>query len=215
MVKKDGLIKVQENAEVICERIRREAQEELGRIRERSSREADEVLRAGAKAAEKKREQKRAELAAELEKERERVFSGVAIEKKRQVLEEKNVFADEVLREVGNIACRFREKPEYRAFLEQAILEGIAVVDAESIRVFYSPNDKAMVTDRDFQARVQAGAAAADGRRAQVEWVEGDFDEIGTVVVSADERIRFDNRFSARLQRQNEKIVTELLKDSW
>lgn len=208
-------VKEIENADIICDRIRREAQEEVSSILGRASQEAERIVREASENAKKKLQERKLALDAELEKERERSLSGINLERKRLSLEEKNTFVGQVLAEVAALAGRFREKEEYASFMEKAIAQGVSVVDEKSVTVEFSPQDQALTAHPGFRERVLSLARTSAGTPVSISWVRGDFADPGVIVASPDGRIRFDNRFSARLGRMRERIVTELLREAW
>jgi vacuolar-type H+-ATPase subunit E/Vma4 len=162
---------------------------------------------------ERVRARKLDEMRGEREKLREKIFSGVNLEKKRIVLEEKNNFIQQVLREVRGQAGQFRQLPGYDDFLRRAVAEGALVVGAQELEVVYAFPDEKLVFSGGFAAALESLCRSVLKRTSSFKYTKGDFDEPGVIVSSPDGRIEFDNRFSRRLARMESGLYDRLLKE--
>ncbi|MGE5308990.1 MAG: V-type ATP synthase subunit E [Deltaproteobacteria bacterium] len=205
----------EKNAELIVARIREEASREAQSLVAAAKDEADRVLRQASDEAESRRGAILDQARAEIAKSRERVLSGISLEKKRLLLEEKDRFIRQVLSAVSEQARRFRGAPGYDQFLYKAVAEGAKVIGEPRLEVRYAFPDEKLFASGDFIAGLGAFCRKAAGKDFTFIYTKSDFDEPGVVILSPDGRIQFDNRFSSRLSRLEEAIYARLLKESF
>ncbi|MBD3246582.1 MAG: hypothetical protein GF333_06170 [Candidatus Omnitrophica bacterium] len=201
------------DAEKICEQIRLEAETQIHSIRERAERDAENVRRQARAAAGEKRNEMLSAARSDLEKLREKNLSSLHLEKRRAQMEQKSAYARLILEEVKRRAREFREDPGYRQFLREAILEGAKVIDRAQLHVRYAVND-APLFDSGFRNEVSERIHDQCGKPVVCYWEEGQFQDLGVVLEADEGRLRYDNRFQARLQRQYDDIYMELLREA-
>ncbi|MDD5347588.1 MAG: V-type ATP synthase subunit E family protein [Candidatus Omnitrophica bacterium] len=202
-----------ENAEVICARIRQEADREVEAVRVRAAADSDKVITRAREAALEKKSALLSGLARDIQKIKEKVLSSLALEKKRLVLAEKDKFVQTVLESIKREAEGYRRNDGYAQFLENAILEGLGVIEEPHIEVYYSSLDEGLLTEA-FIKKIEVRCSQAAKRTVIVKLHRSDFTDIGVIVYSADGRMMYDNRFLTRLERAKADIERELLKGS-
>jgi len=203
----------QENAVEICARIRHDAQTEVAIALERAQKEADKIMAGARVQAEQKRQTELKGLDADILKTKEKILSSLNLERKRLILAQKDKFVQSVFEAVKAEAALFRANADYAAFLEKAILEGVRVIGDSHIEVYYSAIDEQLVHEG-FIKKIETGCSLAMKKQCALKFHKADFSDPGVIVYSADGRMMFDNRFSARLQRFQEELSMELLKES-
>ena len=204
----------QENAEVICAKISEDADAEIKTILEQARRESEKIVSQARKSAEDKNLLISKELEQEIQKSREKILSSLNLEKKRLVLGEKDKFIQSVLAKVIKNAQDFRRENGYQEFLENAIIEGVEVIEDGNIAVYYSSQDEHFFNS-DFIKKIEKSCSQVLKTGCSLKFNKADFSDLGVIVNSVDGRIMYDNRFLARLERVKEKIYMELLKDSF
>lgn len=202
-----------ENAETICAKIRQDAEQEVSTILGRARQEADKLISQAKTGAEASRAAMMAEADKEIQKIKERIFSTLNLEKKRLLLEEKSRFVSLVIDAAKGRAQSLRQDNGYSAFLSEAILEGIDVVETDSVMVYYSSIDERIFNEAFVQA-AEKSCLQRLSRHCGIMPKKSDFKDIGVIVSSADGRMMYDNRFSARLERIAETLYMELLKEA-
>jgi len=214
--KKEDVARQKKDAEAIIAQIKKESEREVERIIADARTAAGKIIDEGAAESERRRSSLLLGMRQETEKARERVFSGLALEKKRLLLEEKGQFIGQVIEEVYALARRFRDnKQGYNDFLRMAAAEGVRVVGSAELELSYARPDEQIFSSADFRRSLEASCAASSGKKTAFSYMKGDFDEIGIVISSPGGAIRFDNRFSSRLARLQADIYAQLLKDSF
>ena len=143
---------------------------------------------------------------------KDKILSSLNLEKKRLVLSEKDRFVQAVIARAQEEAAGFRASPDYPAFLEKAVLEGIAVIADSRIEVHYSSLDEKLINEG-FIRKIEAACAAGGKKQCALKFHKADFQDIGVIVYSADGRMMFDNRFSARLARMKDELYMNLLNE--
>ena len=196
--KKDALKMNGENADEICSRIREESSEEAQLLLGKAHKERERILSEASGEATARIQSILLSAEKEAELKRERIFSTIAIEKRRVSLESRSNAIADVIAAVKREADLFRGGKEYVKFLREAILEGIRIIDDKKAQVFYSHLDEGSISQI---------------KDLFVEFKKSDFAEIGVIVQSWDGRLLFDNRFSARLKRDYDEIYMKLLKE--
>ena len=203
----------QENAEALCAKIDQDADAEVKKLFERAQSEAQGILaQAKAEALANTAAVVRA-LDKEIEHDKDRILSTLNLEKKRLILEGKQSFVDRVLAEVKQKAERFRADRAYSEFLANGILEGMRVLDAAEVVVYYAGSDE-HIFNNDFVKKLTDRCSAALNKACVLTLNKSDFKDLGVIINSVDGRMMYDNRFSARLERMYDEIYMELLKEA-
>jgi len=192
--------------------IEKETKHRIDEIIKQAKIQAEQIISTAKKQAEtiiKKEKEKAQRFCSMMEQKAEATFN---MELRKMRLQMKQRFADLVLEKVHSLAPIFRQKPEYRTFLQKAIMEGIMVIDREKIIVKFSPEDK-IFFDAEMEKEITEMSQQLFKKRFSISLVEGEFKEIGIIVCSEDNLITYENTFSARLKRMYEKIYSELLSE--
>jgi len=204
----------QENADLICAKINQDADEEVRAILEKAGKDAEKVLAQARKSAEEKRRAILKDLEQEIQKSREKILSSLNLEKKRLLLGEKDKFVQSVLSEVRKKAQDLRKDSGYPEFLENAIIEGIEVIEENKAEIYYSYLDEHLFNEG-FINKIEKACSRVLKTDCRVKFNKADFNDLGVIVNSTDGRMMYDNRILARLERAKEEIYMELLKESF
>jgi len=211
---KDNSLVNRQDAEIICAKIREEAEYQYREILQKARNEAEEIIQQARRQAESQREELFNALKKELAKAEEKIISMFNLEKKRIILEGKRAFVEDVMDAVKKEAEAFRNSVEYPDFLKKAIMEGLSVIDDENIDVIYSQIDSRFINDA-FINEVTLLAKDRFHPGVNIKFQKGDFKDIGIIMQSQDGRRIYDNRFSARLKRVYEDVYAQLLKEAF
>ncbi|MDD5583603.1 MAG: V-type ATP synthase subunit E family protein [Candidatus Omnitrophica bacterium] len=212
MQKKENSHIQEENAEVICRKIKDDVEREVNEIIAAARKEADVIRIAAENEVTKKKDDLLKNFHKESQALKEKIFSTVAIEKKRIILDEKNKFIEEVFAQIKEEAHAFRMRSEYIRFLTAAILDGALTVDAENIDVLYSSLDDKIITE-DFKRDIEAQCRTQLNRAVTLQVHKSDFTDIGVIVQSHDGHCMCDNRFLARFALRREEFYMSLLRE--
>jgi len=211
---KDNSLVNRQDAEIICAKIREEAEYQYREILQKARNEAEEIIQQARRQAESQREELFNALKKELAKAEEKIISMFNLEKKRIILEGKRAFVEDVMDAVKKEAEAFRNSVEYPDFLKKVIMEGLSVIDDENIDVIYSQIDSRFINDA-FINEVTLLARDRFHPGVNIKFQKGDFKDIGIIMQSQDGRRIYDNRFSARLKRVYEDVYAQLLKEAF
>jgi len=203
-----------QEAEQICFKIQQEAAHQVQDLFERANKEAQKILGLAKAEAENKKQALLKELDRKLSREEEKMLSSLSLEKKKIALEEKSKFAQQVLDSVFRQAEELRRSRDYATFLKKAILEGVGVIDTDTIEVFCSSFDE-KITNPDFIKEVTASAASKFKKEFVFKFHFADFKDIGVIVQSPDGHLSYNNRFQSRLKRMYDQVYAKLLKESF
>lgn len=202
-----------QNADELCKRIEEASGKEVQDILNKAQKEKEKLLSEAQGHASSRGKEILKAAQKDIEKIKERIFSKVNIEKKKLFMGEKAGSADAVLKNVRDLADKFRKDDGYRQFLEKAIIEGVKVIDTDAVDIVYSELDEKLMSDNFIQA-VQKACHDKFHKNISLRFIKSDFKDIGVLVQSGDARLMYDNRFSARLKRMYDDIYMALLKES-
>ncbi|MDD5194988.1 MAG: V-type ATP synthase subunit E [Candidatus Omnitrophica bacterium] len=212
MKKKDGNQKQEENALVLCRKIKEDVEREINVIILDAQKEAAAIMRLAQEEAANKKDEILKKFNKESQQLKEKIFSTINIEKKRIVLDEKNRLIEEVFEQLKTYAQEFRNKPEYINFLNQAALGGIGTIDADDIDIFYSFLDEKIIT-ADFKKNIENQCRESLKKSVSIKWQKKDFNDIGVIVQSSDGHLVCDNCFLSRFKLKREEFYMSLLRE--
>jgi vacuolar-type H+-ATPase subunit E/Vma4 len=206
-----------DNADKLVRQIHEDAEAQIREIVGKQSKDANLIIQQAQIEAQRKKVAALAVVEKELEKFREKAHSALNLEKRRLQLEGKSSFVQAVIDEVKRGGEALRSSPagpqEYAEFLRQAIVEGALVVESEALEIFFSGEDKHIVTP-EFTGAVTQLCSQALHLNCRLKMTQGDFKDTGVIVATQDGRMIFDNRFTARLGRIYDEIYSALLKEA-
>jgi len=202
-----------DNADAICAKINQDADAEVKQLFERTQAQAQGIIAQARAAAEAQKAVLLKDSEKEIDKAKDRILSTLNLEKKRLILEGKQSFVDQVLDEVKQKAAEFRGDPAYIQFLSGAIVEGVRVLGAAQVRVYYAAADEHIFND-DFIKNVSDRCRRVLNKPCELSLNKSDFRDLGVIVNSQDGRMMYDNRFLARLERMYDDISMGLMKEA-
>lgn len=142
---------------------------------------------------------------------RRRILSGVQLEIKKQQLRNREKLMDQVLDRVRRELEAFRSDPAYRNVLIRWALEGMNAVESDSVILICGKKEADILNGAAMKA-ILGGMKKETGRTVHASIETSDTKEGGILVLSSDRRVRFDNRFPARLRRMEQEIRLEVAK---
>lgn len=136
--------------------------------------------------------------------------SFIKIELRKLQLGLKKEFADMVFEKARQKATSFRNDPEYRRFLKNAILETIEVIDTFNIIIRFSFLDQDYFNS-DFEKEIEEICRKDIKKDISIKFVRADFQDIGIIGMSGDGQILYENTFTARMNRLYDEVYTEIM----
>jgi len=201
-----------ENAQELLKKINLEAKAEIDDINAIAQREIEKIFTQARQEVESEKAISVSQLQKELETLREKNFSTIALEKKKVLLGEKNLFIEKVFRAVQKEAESFRSCAHYKIFLQQAIFEAVEIIDADTVIIFCSSLDEG-TCNAAFIAEIENVSAAKFKKTITFIFQKGSFADIGIIAQSKDGHLRYDNRFAARLRRVYDDMYVKLQRE--
>jgi len=201
-----------ENADIICKKLKDNAESESAEILGRAESEAETILSQARVEARKqadivlKRSEQEAALLCE------RINASANLEKKRAFLEERGRIAVAVFKAVNEAAESFRGSGEYALFLKKMIPEAARLLEDGSLCVVFSPEDEVLFS-AEFRAEMQSACIAAASGNVVLTFLAGEFRDIGVIVRTENGNRLFDGRFSSLLQRRYEEFYGKTVKE--
>jgi V/A-type H+-transporting ATPase subunit E len=200
------MLKTVGNFDALSEATLRKARQEAEQILERAHRVAERDLEKARDQAERiksaRTEQTKTRLALEKKQTRSRIR--LKARKKRLTWKEERVEA--IFRETLLRLAVLPRDEAYRKILKGSILEGIAVLNKDSVRVVLNEKDRPLF-DRRF-CHILSEDAGRPVALILSEEIHGESG--GAIVRSEDGRVAFDNTFEARLARMKDGLRGEV-----
>jgi vacuolar-type H+-ATPase subunit E/Vma4 len=141
-----------------------------------------------------------------------KILSSVHLEIKKQHLKGREQTLNRVIQTVREKLEQFRQKPEYRHFLEESIIEAVLALSGDSILLRAGDIEKNLLKKGLLKETEQSIRNSA-GRTVSLAVDPEPLREGGVLAVSADGRTRYDNSFEAQIKRQEDTIRLAILKD--
>jgi V/A-type H+-transporting ATPase subunit E len=185
----------------------REAEEILGQ----AEREAHRILENARREAEKIRAETLRKAEVQAEGIRRKILSSVHLEVKNQALRTREELLSKIFQDVVKKLDALRQKKGYDEYLKKFIIEGILALDTDKIRILSGDVEKKRLNDA-MIAQIKKDVKKQTGRTVLFTVADQVLPESGVVIVSADERMLFDNRFSTRMRRLENTLRLEAIK---
>jgi len=185
----------------------KEAEEILGQ----AEREARRILENARKEAEKIRAEILRKAEVQAEGIRRKILSSVHLEMKNQALRAQEELLSRIFRDVIKKLDAFRQTKGYGEYLKKFVIEGILALDTDKIRILSGDVEKKCLNNA-MVTQIKKDVKKQTGRTVSLTVAEQVLPESGVVMVSADERILFDNRFSTRMRRLRNTLRLEAIK---
>ncbi len=188
------------SSDVLRQEIREQSQLEADAILQQAEREAERILNAARAEAETIRRDMMRQADVKAESVRKRILSGVHLEVRRQRLDGREAVIRQVFDGVLGKLETLRQSKAYLPFLKRMVIEGVTALDADAVRILPGDVEKKSLTKK-ILSDIKADIQQQTGRTVSLSVADHALPNSGVVVVSADERMLFDNRFSVRIDR--------------
>jgi V/A-type H+-transporting ATPase subunit E len=191
-------------SKILQDEIREQSEAEASVILEQAEKEAGRIIGDAESEARKIRSDliKKAETKAEGI--RRRILSSVHLEIKKQNLMAREEMLSKLFQLVQEKLEQFRKSSEYGSFLETAVIEGALALGFENLRILAGEIEQKLLS-KSFLDRI-VKQLDQEGRKVILSLSDEKIDEGGVIVTSEDGRARFDNRFSARIRRNQDEM---------
>jgi V/A-type H+-transporting ATPase subunit E len=191
-------------SKILQKEIREQSETEAAVIMEQAEKEAGRIIGEAESEARKIRSSliKKAEIQAKGI--RKRILSSVHLEIKKQDLQAREEMLLKLFQIVQEKLEQFRKSPDYGSFLEAMIIEGALALGFENLNILAGEIERKLLSRQSLD-RIEK-QLENDGRKVNLSLSDEKIDEGGIIVTSADGRARFDNRFSARIRRNQDEM---------
>lgn len=200
-----------DSSEILRREIQEQSEKEVEGILEQAGREVGRVLSEARAEAEKSGKAVRKAAESRAEAVRKRILSGVHLEVKRQELRAREDVVARILSSIGERWEDMRGTKEYVHVLEQFVAEGVSALDGDAFRIEAGEREGRLLT-KAVMAGIVRRIEESARRTVSLSLGEKTLTEGGVVIVAADGRTHFDNRFSARMARQRDRMRLEIAK---
>ncbi len=190
------------SSEVLRKEILEQSKAEAKSILDQAEQEKAKALSESKVSAEQVRAETLRKVQLQADAARKRVLSGVHLEVKKQTLQAREEAVRKISGMVREKLDTFRRAKEYGPFLRKLVMEGVLALDSGNLTVVPGDVERPLLT-AGFLNGI-ADEAAKLGKTVRLTLSKNTLPEGGVMLESEDGRTRFDNRFSARLQRYDD-----------
>jgi V/A-type H+-transporting ATPase subunit E len=192
-----------EEASKEAEKILNDAKSVADKILEDAKRKADAILKEAIREAEKKASEKVRALAFDAERR--------YMELKREVQRTAYEIAEESFKVAARKLLQVTEKEDYVDILYKLILEAVQQLREAELKVAVNRRDMDLV--RRLLPRIESEASRIMGVKIRISLLEKPIDIVGgAVVMTADEKIIYNNSLEAKLESSREKLLPLLVR---
>lgn len=198
-------------SKILQKEIREQSETEAAVIMEQAEKEAERILDQARSEAEKIQSEMLRKAEKQAESIRKRILSGVHLEIKKQNLQAREEMLSQLFQLVQEKLERFRKSPKYASALENMIIEGALALGSEKPELVVGDVEKKLLS-KQMLIKIEKHLAK-EGLKVQLSLSDQKLNEGGVVVISSDGRARFDNRFSARIRRNQDAMRVLAIKE--
>lgn len=192
------------SSETLCQEIRAQSERDAEAVLEQARKESARLSEEAGKRADRVREEIMEKAGAQAKAVRKKILSGVHLEIKKQRMAVQEDAIKEVTASLRKKLLDFRAGDDYGDFLEKMIIEGAASLNGGRLIIIPGDRERELLTE----SRLKRIADSLKERYKTIalSLSEDSLAEAGVEMTTEDRRIRFDNRFSTRLQRMDHHI---------
>ena len=201
----------QASSDILQKEIQAQSEKEAGAILEQAQREAQQILNNARKEADGIKADMIKKAETQAESIRRKILSGVRLDVKKQNLRTREELLSKIFEQVKEKIEAFRQTEAYKDYLKELVIEGATAIDAERMRVLSGTTEKKLLSEATVK-QIIGEIQKRTGRKTKLSIADQALPEGGVVMVSDDERMLFDNRFSARMQRMQSQMRLEAMK---
>ena len=199
------------HSQVLRQEILEQSQSEADEILNQAKRDVAQTEKDAGLEAEKIKSEILRKANAQADALKRRLLSGVHLDVKRRLLQARESLLSVVFVQLKEKLEAFRQSGEYASFLEQLIIEGVRALDSEEVWIQGGAIERKALTPAVLQS-IEKKAAQHEKRTVQLKLHETLSEQSGVILISKDGRTRFDNRFTARIERMKETLRLEAMK---
>jgi V/A-type H+-transporting ATPase subunit E len=188
------------SSDILQQEIREQSQKEAESILEQAEKDARSILDKAGREAESIYSEIIKKAKEQAEGIRKRILSGVHLEIKNQQLRNRETIISELFQKLKDKFDLVRESKAYGDILEKFITEGVYALQETDFRIVPGKLEQKWLTP-EFLHQIEKDGSSALGRPVKLHLSPETISEAGVIIESGDGRVRFDNRFSARMQR--------------
>lgn len=193
------------NYELLISEIKKQSRKEIEEINKQAEKERDDIIRKARKEAEKIKSELMGQAEQKCEDIKKKILSGVHLEIKKKNLENQDKLIYWFNTEIRKKLDEFRNTDQYKEILKEWIIEGVTVINYENFIITVGEVEKKFINKKYLQ-RVVDDIKDQQSKDLNCRISDEVLDEGGVIISDLEEKIRFDNSFSARMQRKQDEI---------
>jgi len=202
----------QSSSEVLRKEILEQSQNEVAAILNQAEKEKTRILQEAREEAEKIHSQAMRKAQKEADVVQRRILSGVHLEIKQESLRQREKLIGQLLSAVEEKFEEFRASENYIQFLEKIILEGLIALDVRQVVIQAGDVEKRLLQKQALDS-IQTRFKKRYSKDVHLTVGDEILSEAGVILEDDQKRLKFDNRFSARIHRMQNELRLTILKE--
>jgi len=198
-----------DQVELLCQAILSQGREEAEKIRSRAREQAEALVAAEEARSREVNERTEGQVRAQAEFAARSREDRAALVSKREIAEAKEVLLGEIFAEGLERLRAFRQTPDYQEWLHRALARAVQELQGDSFRIVAHPEEARWLTPELLEA-----VGRETGTRLELE-TDADTPPGGCIAIRADGQMRYDLTFQGIIDRQRERLRTELARRLW
>lgn len=193
------------NYQLLISEIKKQSRKEIEEINKQAEKEKEDIIRKARKEGEKIKAELREQAEQQGEDLKRKILSGVHLEIKKKNLKNQEKLISWFHTELRKKLDEFRNSNQYKDILKEWITEGISVIDKKDFIITVGEVEKKFI-DNKYLEHVVDLIKDKKGKELNCQISDEVLNEGGVVISDLQETVRFDNSFSARVQRKQDEI---------
>jgi vacuolar-type H+-ATPase subunit E/Vma4 len=199
------------SSKILRQEIIESSKTEETEILERAQKDKELILKEARAKAEKIKFDILKKAEAQAENIQRKILSGVHLETKKQTLRIREEILTKIFQTVKAELEKFRQDKSYFTFLKNLIIEGASALEGETIKIILGDIEKGLLS-KAVLLTIEKEIGDKD-REVKFSISDQRLQEGGVILMSIDERIKYDNSFSARIKRIEDKMRLVVMKE--
>ena len=205
-------METQDSSGLLRNEILNQSESEAKTILDQAKKEHDRQIAQAKKEAEKEREHVLKTGRFQASVMRKKILSNVKLEVRRHQLDSREKAIKKIFQELTDRLNAYRDHSEYLRFLKQSIIEAVLALPGDYIHLCVGEKEKKLLSPEILKS-IEKQMRDKSKRKVNLKISGESIDEGGILALTADERMRFDNRFSAQLHRAEDEMRLMIVRE--
>jgi len=193
----------EKNYELLLSEIMEQSRKEIENIQKQAEEEKKDIINKARTQGEEIKSEMMQEAEQKCNELKRKILSGVHLEIKKINLKNQEELISRFYKEVWNKLNKFRESDDYKKILKDWIVEGALILEKKDLIVTGGEIEK-KILNKEFLRDLADQIKNQTGKETTCKISDETLDEGGVIVRDTEDKVNFNNSFSARMQRRQD-----------